>query len=154
MRASCHIRVAANAPHRVSGDTIRKAIGNEHYRFILNCPNTNTYEMHLTLLSWWSVSELLSALTDGLEMANLSLKSKKPLSNSHSAATEGIHQGNGLPKAKFILHREFMEIHHMILSRFQQNTYNTQIVLVNRNISSGSFYLCYFGSNLWAKPEI
>lgn len=93
MRAPCHIKVAANAPHRVSGDTIRKATGNKHYRFILNCPNTNTYEMHLTLLSWWSVSELLSALTDSLEMVKLSLKSKKPLSNSHSEATEGIHQG-------------------------------------------------------------
>jgi len=78
---------------------------------------------------------------------------KKPLSNAHSAVSGGIHQGNGLPKAKFILHREFVEIFQMILSRFCQNTYNTQIVLVNRNISSGSFYLCYFGSNLWEKPD-
>lgn len=75
-------------------DTIRKATRNDTVDLSLvaqtlqlSC-NTNTYELYLMLLGWRSVLELLSVVTDGLEMpANLSLKSRKPLSNSHLAPT-------------------------------------------------------------------
>ncbi len=48
-------------------------------------------------------------------------------------------------------HREFMEAYNKILLRL---VIQQHIVLVNRDISPGSFYLGYFSSNLWAKSDI